>query len=108
LLNFNRIIAYLFGSLCLVLPFFVYERYIYLLGFPDGFISKLGYAERNLAYIFMGVSFIFAVGFIYWGKVTVSTKIERKIFALACLYLIFIASIAWVDYYYHLHTDGSG
>jgi hypothetical protein len=91
----------------LVLPFFVYEKYIYLLGFPDGFISKLGYAERSLAYIFVGVSFMFGMGFIYWGKVTVSTKIERKIFALACLYLIFIASISFVDYNYHLHLSNS-
>ena len=103
----SRIIAYLLGCLTSVASFLIYIEYIHQLGFPDGFITELGYAERRLAYLFIGISILFGVGFIYLGQIAPRREIGKKLAAALILYLIFILSLALIDYYYHLHLMGS-
>lgn len=57
----NQIVAYLAGCLALASALFIYAEYVHMLGFPDGFISELGYAQRKLAYVFIGISVITGV-----------------------------------------------
>lgn len=105
----NRILAYLIGCMALASSFLVYMEHIYMLGFPDGFITELGYAERRLAYIFIGISVVSGLCFIYLGWVASRRKIGKKLAAAIFLYLISVIGISLIDYYYHLHlTDGTG
>jgi hypothetical protein len=84
-------------------------EYIHMLGFPDGFITELGYAERRLAHIFIGTSVILGSCFIYLGGIGSRRNIGKKLYAAIFLYLISIISMSLMDYYYHLHlTDSAG
>jgi ABC-type Na+ efflux pump permease subunit len=102
-MKLNRIIAYLMGCLAFASSFIVYTKYIYLLGFPDGFITELGYAERKLAYIFIGISLILGVYFIYLGAIAGRKKIAKQLTTTIILHMIFIISSFIIDRCYHLH-----
>jgi hypothetical protein len=104
-MKLNRIIAYLIGCLTLVSSFPVYMEYIYQLGFPDGYITELGYAERRLAYIYIGISFILGLSFIYLGTAGARKRIGKQLSAATILYLLSVVSIYLIDYYYRLHLD---
>ena len=106
-MKLNRIIAYLIGCLVLASSFFVYIEYIHLLGFPDGFITELEYAERKLAYLLIAIDIIFGSWFIYLGKLASKKKISKKLSTAIFLYLIFLVSIFFVDRYYKLHLVNS-
>jgi hypothetical protein len=80
-------------------------EYIYQLGFPDGHITELGYAERRLAYIFIGISFILGSFFIYLGTVGARKQIAKSLSAIIILYLLSVVGIYLLDYYYRLHLD---
>lgn len=108
-MKLNRIVAYLIGCIALASSLLVYMEYIHMLGFPDGFISELGYAERRLASIFIGISVVLGSCFIYLGGVGSRKEIGKKLSTAIILYLISIMSIAVIDYYYRLHLmDGGG
>lgn len=105
----NRIIAYLIGCLALASAFLVYMGYIYQLGFPDGFITELGYAERKLAYIFIGISIILGSFFIYLGMAGARRLMGKQLSITVILYVVFMVGIYLIDYYYHQHLDnGAG
>jgi hypothetical protein len=108
-MKLNRILAYLIGCIILASSFIIYMDYIYMLGFPDGFITELARAERRLAYIFIGISVISASCFIYLGSAASRKRTGKKLSVVILLYLISVISISLVDYYYRLHLmDGSG
>jgi uncharacterized membrane protein YqjE len=107
-MKLNRITAFLMGSITLVLAFFAYMNYIYLLGFPDGFITELGYAQRSLAYIFIGLSVVFSGYFIYLGTVALRKKIARPLSVAVALYSLAIVVVFLVDVYYRSSLIGSG
>jgi len=103
-MKLNRILAYVMGCLALALSFLVYLEYIYLLGFPDGFITELGYAERRLALIFIGISVISASCFFY-----LSARNAKRLYVAGFVYLLFIVSLSLIDYHYRSTlTDGGG
>ena len=102
-----RIVAYLMGGLAFVASFLIYLEYIHWLGFPDGFITEVGYAERRLAYLFIGISLLFGMCFIYLGHIAPRMKIRKKLAATLILYLISILTIALIDYSYRVHLMGS-
>jgi hypothetical protein len=106
-MTLSRIVAYLLGGLAFVASLLIYIGYIHWLGFPDGFITEVGYAERRLAYLFVGISLLFGTGFIYFGQIAPRIEIGKKLAATLILYLIFILSLALLDYYYRLHLMGS-
>ncbi len=107
-MNLNGLIAYFMGCVALALPGLVYLEYIYGLGFPDGFITELEYAERRLAYVFIVISLIIGSCFIYLGKAAGRETVGRKLFAVIILYLVFIIGFALINYYYHLNLTGGG
>ncbi len=107
-MKLNRVVAYIMAGVALALSFFAYINYIYLLGFPDGFITELGYAQRRLAYIFISMSVLLGAGFIYWGIVVLRKQVGKTLFAAVVLYLATIVSVLLVDYYYRLNLTGSG
>lgn len=105
-MTLGRIAAYLMGGIVFAASFLVYMEYIYLLGFPDSFITELGYVERRLAYLFVGISFLFGIYFIYLGKIALRTEIGKKLTAALILYLFVVLGIALVDYSYRLQLMG--
>lgn len=107
-MKLNRLVAYLIGLTALAASLLVYLEYIYLLGFPDGFVTELELAEKRLAGIFIGTSVTLGTGFLYLGWMAAKKKISRMLFAAIIFYLIFITSVAFIDYYYHLNVLGSG
>lgn len=105
----NRVIAYLIGGIVLAAALPVYVGYIDGLGFPDGFITELEYAERRLAYVFIGISIVLGACFIYLGKVASRKKVGKQLCAAIILYLLSVIVVSLLDYYYRLHlTDGGG
>lgn len=103
----QRVSAYVIGFVALVLSFLVYTKHIYILGFPDGFISELQYAQRRLAYIFIGISVVFSLYFLYLGSIGSRARIGKRFFTAVSLYLGFIVVISLVDHYYRLNLPGS-
>ena len=106
-MKFDRIIAYLLGCIALASTYFIYMDYIYMLGFPDGFITELGYAQRRLARIFIGISIVLGAGFIYLGVVARRKEIGKKLFVAIILYAISITIVYLVDDYYRSHLMDS-
>jgi hypothetical protein len=108
-MKFDRIVAYLLGCIALASTYIVYMDYIYMLGFPDGFITELGYAQRTLARIFIGISIVLGSCFIYLGLIARRTKIGKKLSVAIILYAISIIIVYLVDNYYRSHLmDGTG
>jgi hypothetical protein len=110
-MRLNSLLAYLMGCIALALPCLIYFKYIYRLGFPDGFITELEYAERRLAYIFIVISLTIGSYFMYLGKMYLGKgagrkAISKRLSATIIVYLAFIISLTLLDYYYHLHLTG--
>jgi hypothetical protein len=104
-----RLLAYLIGCGALAASFLIYMEYVYMLGFPDGFITELEQAQRRLAYIFIGISVISGLCFICLGWAASRKKIGKKLFAAIIVYLVSIITLSLIDYYYRLHLmDGTG
>lgn len=103
----SRVIAYLMGGIAFIAALLIYIEYIHALGFPDGFISELGYAQRRLAYLFMAISLLFGSGFIYLGTIASQPGIGKNLAVTIMLYLIAALSIALLDYSYRLHLMDS-
>lgn len=109
-MNLSRILGYVMGCLALALSFFVYLEYIHMLGFPDGFITELGYAERRLAMTFIAISVIAGSCFIYLAGRALREKTGKRLYAVVFVYLLFIISLSLIDYHYRstLMNGGGG
>ena len=107
-MNLPRVLACSVGLVALVLPLYVYAEYIYLLGFPDGYITALGAAERKLALVFIGSSLVLGSYLIYLGLIAGRRKMGARLVVAVGLYLLVLVGTAVVDYYYHGHLDGGG
>lgn len=99
----KRIVAYLSGGMAVVLPVLAYLEFVYLLGFPDGFITDLEYVEQRLAWVFIGVSVVSGIYFFSLGAVATRKEIGKPLFTMIIFYLIFIFSISLIHYYYRLN-----
>jgi hypothetical protein len=106
-MNLKRILATLSAFITLATSLLVYLEYIYLLGFPDGFITDLEYAQRNLAYIFIAISVIASLYFLYLFLTSANKQIGKKLTVVAVLYLIFAVSLFLLDSYYRSHLSNS-
>jgi hypothetical protein len=103
-----RVVAYLLAGVALILSFLAYMNYIYMLGFPDGFITELGYAQRRLAYIFIAMNILFSAYFVYVGRVTLQQEVTRPLSVGVALYSLVIVAVLSVDVYYRSTLMGSG
>lgn len=103
----SRIAAYLSGGIAFIASVLIYLTYVYQLGFPDGFISQLGYAQRNLAYLFIGISVVLGTYFVYLGAIASRKLIGRRLAIAVFLYVVCIVIISIIHYYYVLHLPGS-
>jgi hypothetical protein len=104
----TRVVAYLLAVIALALSLLVYMNYVYMLGFPDGFITELGRAQRRLAYLFIAISMIFSAYFIYLGVVALQKRIARPLSVVVTLYSLVIVAVSLVDMYYRSSLTGSG
>jgi membrane-associated phospholipid phosphatase len=108
-MKFNRIVLYITAGVAFTLSYIEYITYIDQLGFPDGFISELGYAERALAWLFIGVSLLIGVYCLYLSWVAAKKDIGRRGYIPGMVYLLFIALLTLVGYVYRLQLiSGAG
>ncbi|BAU14704.1 hypothetical protein LEP3755_52550 [Leptolyngbya sp. NIES-3755] len=103
----SRIVAYLSGGIAFVASVLIYLTYVYQLGFPDGFITELGRAQRELAYRFIGISAGLGTYFIYLGAIAARRSIQKKLAIAVFLYVICAIAISMIDYYYRLNLPNS-
>jgi hypothetical protein len=107
--NRSSVVAFVMAGVAALLSLLAYANYIYILGFPDGFITDLGYAQRRLAYIFIVVSVALALSFIYMGTVALRKSVNRTLAVGVGLYSLFIAVLLLIDSYDRSSlTDGGG
>jgi hypothetical protein len=105
----SRILAYLTATIAFGFSILAYLEFIHMLGFPDGFITELGYAERTLARIFIGISVVLGSYCIALGIQSSKKKIAKQLSAVMIVYLVFMIGIALLDYYYRQHLmDSAG
>src|SRR5215831_2585044 len=98
-----RILAFIFCLLTIIVSIHCDLKYLYLLGFPDGHITELGMAERNLAYTVIGIDSILAIIYFYIG-ITKSSKYRLILFlAVTIVYVLIISYLFNLDLYYQLH-----
>jgi sorbitol-specific phosphotransferase system component IIC len=83
----------------------VYEEYVHWLGFPDGRITELGYAERRLAYEFIGVSVVVGLYSVYLGAAGGRKGIGRRLGGVTVLYVVVGIVMLLLDQYYRAHLD---
>ena len=108
-MKLKSIFAYLIGLIALPLSLLIYMQYVFMLGFPDGFITELEIAQRQLAYVFIIVSIISAFCFIYLGYLASKKDVGKKLLIATITYLICIIAIYCINYYYQLNlTDSRG
>lgn len=100
-----RIVAYFMAGVALALAAFAYMNYIYMLGFPDGFITELGYAQRRLAWVFIVMSVVLGVSFVYLGIVGLRKRVARAFTIATILFLITLADCIIVNYFFHFILD---
>lgn len=109
--HMNRITAYLFGCIILILSFFIYEMYIADLGFPDGFTTELEEAQKKLFTTFIYISIILSLYFFYLGWISAQKKITKKLYITISIYIIFLIIVFIINYYLRFHfglMDGGG
>lgn len=108
-MKLSRAFAFAAGFAVWTASVLVCVEFVFSLGFPDGFISELQRAERNLAYIFISISIVLGLFFVYLGGATAAENgVGRKLTVAACLYLIFIAVLILADNFYRANLTGSG
>jgi hypothetical protein len=105
-MRLTRVAAYLMAGVATALLLLAYMGYVYLLGFPDGFISELGRAQRRLAYIFVGISLASGACFIYLG-VTPQKRIARPLAVVTALYALVIVAVLLIDGCYRSSLTGN-
>lgn len=99
------LITFLMAGVALALAVFAYMNYIYMLGFPDGFITELGYAQRRLAWVFIGISVAIGIYFVYLGIVGLRKRVARAFTIATILFFIMLAACIIVNYFFHLNLD---
>ncbi len=105
-MNLHRVFACLGGLMALALAWFVYTEYIYFLGFPDGYVTEQGAAERKLAVVFIAVSVPVGAYLLYLGWIATRRKVGKGLAIIIALYLFFLFGVLLVDAYYHVHLPG--
>jgi len=94
--------------LCLALAAYAELQYVHQLGFPDGFVTELGAAERELALRFQLLSLLLLVWFLYLGLVSFGIDARRRVLYTAVLYAAAIGAFIAIDLYYQAHLVGGG
>jgi hypothetical protein len=103
----SRVLAFGMAGIALILSLLAYANYIYMLGFPDGFITELGYAQKRLAYIFIGISLALSACFVYLGTVLPKKFLSRSLAVAIGIYSLVIIAIFLIDSYYRSSLMGS-
>lgn len=106
-MKLKRLIALLLASAAFGAAILVYQRFVYRLGFPDGFISELESAERNLAFVFIGVSLAAGAFCVYLGRAKARMNVGVKLSAVIVLYSISMLCLYLTDNYFRSHLAGS-
>lgn len=100
-----RYLSYFFTLIALMLPVLGYLEYIYLLGFPDGFITEYGHTGRIFYFIFVWPILALGFYFIYLGWTSTKQKTHKKLAISIFIFILYIAIIAVIDHYLYTHLN---
>jgi hypothetical protein len=104
-MNKNKDFVYLSSLFILAIAAYIYSKYIYMLGFPDGHLTELNRAEKILFSTFIYVSIFLSLVLFYIGSIDPLFGIDRKIWLTLFSYLFLVFSTFLIDYYLQLHLD---
>ena len=108
-MKFGRIIAFLLVLATGVAAAFVYLEYVYMPGFPDGFITELERVERMLAYVFIGINCAAGTAFAYLGRTMERPRRGLKLCVVAALYSMAAFCLLMIAAYFASFMDnGAG
>ncbi len=100
-----RFLSYFFGFITLILPILGYVKYVYFLGFRDGYITDYEHAGKVFYKIFIWFSFGLGLYFINLGWTASKQKINRKLVIAVLMLIFYIIITVIVDCYLYLHLD---
>ncbi len=104
-INLRKLVCFTF---CLV---FVFATYIFyqnwsFIGFRDGYVSELDKINVQLYPVYISVSAIFSIFFLYFGVTTKESKREIKILQLGItLAFIFFVAIVVANYFLNMNFN---
>ena len=94
--------------LCLALTVYAELEYVYMLGFPDGFVTEVGAAEEKLAHLFEGMSLAMGMWFIYLGIAAFSEPVAKHVMYSFIFYALVIGAVLAIDTYFQANLMGGG
>ena len=104
----SPIYPFVFALLCFALPVYVELTYVYMLGFPDGFVTELDRAREEMAAWFDRISLASGVWSIYLGIEALHEQVRKRFLSTAAFYLAVIAAALAIDEYFKAHLVGGG
>ena len=102
----KRTLACLAGSFSLGASLYAYLGYVYMLGFPDNYITELGFAERKLAVVFIYVSVGMGAYLLYLGVLAGARELGGRLPVAVAIYLLFLLGVILIDCYCQAHLMG--
>lgn len=107
-MNLPRLTAYLSSSAMLASALFVYAEHVYLLGFPDGFVSELDRAERRLAVVVIVASLSMGSYLLRLGYLAARQAIGKRLLVALALYLLIWLAVLCLDHHARSYLPGGG
>ena len=105
-MTLSRLLALLLGLVALAPAFYVCEEYIWLLGFPDGYVTELVAAEKRLAVVFIGLSLPLGLYLLCLAGIAGTMKVGARLAVVASLYMLVLIGTMVVDHYLRVRLDG--
>jgi hypothetical protein len=107
-MKWHQVLAFLFSAVTLIASLLIYLQYSHMQGFPDGYITELGRAQRQLGHVLIGISLALGAYFTYLGILASRKRITYQLGIAAVLYFIVVITAAILNQYYQLNLPGSG
>lgn len=106
----SALIAAILAAVALALAMFAYLEFIAMLGFPDGFISELGRAQRRLAYMFIVGNILFSLYFMYAAWRGLKHRSIVTLWPVGLAYMLMLTTLLLLNGYYQqtLRSGGGG
>ena len=95
----NHIFAYILGCSAIILSFFVYLELSFI-GFPDGYLSDWDQARQILLTIYIVISLLVGVWYIFLGWIAGRNNIGVKLRVTNLLYVAFGLLVVVADQYF--------
>jgi hypothetical protein len=108
-MKIGPIFPFSIAFLAVLLAFVLYAEFLFFLGFPDGFMSELDYAEAPLVATFNWISLLAGVWFVFLGVMARRRNVNKPFVVSCILYSILILACFMLDQYFRSYmADSAG